>query len=74
MHASKAFDHIQPQLFHLTVPRSTLFSQLKEFFFPKWLTFLVATMDYLTRSDIREENFYFDLQFKGIQSVMMRKV
>jgi hypothetical protein len=47
MHASKVFDHIQPQLFLLTAPRSTLFSQLqgiKEKFL-RGLTFLVTTMD-----------------------------
>lgn len=76
MHASKVFDHIQPQLFLLTTPRSTLFSQLqgiKEIFL-RGLTFLVTTMDELTRSNLRGERFYFDLQFKGIQSVMTRKV
>lgn len=30
--------------------------------------------DYLTRSNLREERLYFDLQCKGIQSVMTGKV
>lgn len=54
-------------------PPSPNFKELRNFFL-SGLTFLVTMTDYLTRSNLREERLYSDLQCKGIQSVMPGKV